>query len=49
MVQGLVFHDGKADFTNKWVRTPKYLLEEKHGEAVFEWTDAGGNDCPRPA
>ena len=28
MVQGLVFHDGKADFTNKWVRTPKYLAEE---------------------
>ncbi|EUA51144.1 retinal pigment epithelial membrane family protein [Mycobacterium xenopi 3993] len=38
-MQGLVFHDGKADFTNKWVRTPKYLLEEKHGVGLFEWAD----------
>jgi carotenoid cleavage dioxygenase-like enzyme len=44
MVQGLVLRDGRADFRNRWVRTPKYLLEEKHGRGLFEWTDAGFGD-----
>jgi carotenoid cleavage dioxygenase-like enzyme len=44
MVQGLVFEDGKATFRNRWVRTPKYLLEEKHGEGMFEWTDGQWDD-----
>ncbi|MDT5266500.1 MAG: hypothetical protein QOI90_3126 [Mycobacterium sp.] len=44
MIQGLVFRDGKADFTNKWVKTPKYLLEQKHGVGLFEWTDGQFSD-----
>jgi carotenoid cleavage dioxygenase len=34
-----VLDNGRADFRNRWVRTPKYLLEEKHGEGMFEWSD----------
>lgn len=44
MVQGLVFENGRADFRNRWVRTPKYLLEEKHGRGMFEWSDGKWND-----
>lgn len=44
MVQGLVIRDGRADFRNRWVRTPKYLLEERHGRGMFEWTDNGFGD-----
>src|SRR5882757_7102769 len=25
MVQGLTFREGRVDFRNRWVRTPKYL------------------------
>lgn len=44
MIQGLVFEDGRANFKNRWVRTPKYLLEEKHHQGMFEWTDGGFGD-----
>jgi carotenoid cleavage dioxygenase len=44
MVQALVFGDGRADFRNRWVRTPKYQLEEQHGRGMFEWTDVGFGD-----
>jgi carotenoid cleavage dioxygenase-like enzyme len=44
MVQGLVFENGRADFKNRWIRTPKYLLEEKHGRGMFEWTDGKWHD-----
>src|ERR1700675_3154269 len=36
MVQGLVIEGGKAHFRNRWIRTPKYLLEEKYGKSMFE-------------
>lgn len=40
MVQALIFRgDGRVDFKNRWVRTPKYLLEERHGRGLFEWSD----------
>lgn len=39
MVQGLIFREGKAEFRNRWVRTPKYLAEEQAGRALFEWAD----------
>jgi len=39
MVQGLIFAEGRAHFTNKWVETPKYLLEQKHNASLFDWTD----------
>jgi carotenoid cleavage dioxygenase-like enzyme len=44
MVQGLVFDNGRADYKNRWVRTPKYLLEEQHGRGMFEWLDCGFGD-----
>ncbi|WP_067671460.1 carotenoid oxygenase family protein [Nocardia miyunensis] len=44
MLQGLVIRDGRADFRNRWVRTPKYLLEERYGRGMFEWTDNGFGD-----
>lgn len=40
MVQGLIFENGKVNYLNRWVRSPKYLLEEKHDKALFEWHDA---------
>ncbi len=40
MVQAMIFENGKATFRNRWVRTPKYLAEEKAGEAIFEYEDA---------
>ncbi|HEX9831491.1 MAG TPA: carotenoid oxygenase family protein [Mycobacterium sp.] len=44
MVQGLVFENGRADFRNRWIRTPKYLLEEKYGRSMFEYSDGGFGD-----
>jgi carotenoid cleavage dioxygenase-like enzyme len=44
MVQGLVLDGGRADFRNRWIRTPKYLLEEKYGEGMFEWSDGEWSD-----
>ncbi|MCZ4586315.1 MULTISPECIES: carotenoid oxygenase family protein [Rhodococcus] len=44
MVQGLVLENGRADFRNRWVRTPKYQLEEQHGRGMFEWTDGDWHD-----
>ncbi len=40
MVQALTFDgSGRVDFRNRWIRTPKYLLEEQHGRGMFEWSD----------
>jgi carotenoid cleavage dioxygenase-like enzyme len=44
MVQGLVIENGRADFRNRWVRTPKYVLEETHGKGMFTWTDGDWHD-----
>ncbi len=44
MVQGLVFENGRADFRNRFIRTPKYLLEEKYGRSMFEYADGGFGD-----
>ncbi|MEV6985928.1 carotenoid oxygenase family protein [Sphaerisporangium sp. NPDC051017] len=44
MVQGLVLENGRADFRNRWVRTPKYQLEEEHGRGMFTWTDGEWHD-----
>ncbi len=44
MVQALTFREGRVDFRNRWIRTPKYLAEEKAGKAVFEWTDGSFGD-----
>ncbi|MHB8694353.1 MAG: carotenoid oxygenase family protein [Solirubrobacteraceae bacterium] len=44
MVQALVFREGRVDFRNRWIRTPKYLAEERAGRAVFEWTDGAFGD-----
>jgi carotenoid cleavage dioxygenase len=44
MVQGLVLDNGRADFRNRWIRTPKYLLEERNQRGMFAWTDGGFHD-----
>jgi carotenoid cleavage dioxygenase-like enzyme len=44
MVQALVFREGRVDFRNRWIRTPKYLAEERAGRGVFEWTDGSFGD-----
>jgi carotenoid cleavage dioxygenase-like enzyme len=44
MVQSMIFEDGKARFRNRWLKTPKFLLEQKHGRGMFEWTDGHWND-----
>lgn len=41
MVHSLLFENGKASFRNRWLKTPKYLLERMHGRGMFEWTDGG--------
>jgi len=44
MVQGLVLENGRADFRNRWIRTPKYVLEESHGKGMFTWSDGDWQD-----
>jgi carotenoid cleavage dioxygenase len=44
MVQALIFRDGRVDFRNRWIRTPKYQAEERAGRALFDWTDGKFDD-----
>jgi carotenoid cleavage dioxygenase len=44
MIQALVFRDGRADFRNRWIRTPKYVAEERAGRGLFRWSDGGFGD-----
>lgn len=44
MVQALTFREGRVDFKNRWIRTPKYLAEDRAGEALFDWTDGAFDD-----
>jgi carotenoid cleavage dioxygenase-like enzyme len=44
MVQALIFREGRVDFRNRWVRTPKFVAEERAGRALFEWSDGGFGD-----
>lgn len=44
MIQALVFENGRADFRNRWVRSPKYILEETHGRGMFELSDGDWSD-----
>src|SRR3954447_20081199 len=44
MIQALILREGRADFRNRWVRTPKYRAEERAGRALFEWSDGGFGD-----
>jgi carotenoid cleavage dioxygenase-like enzyme len=44
MVQALLFREGRVDFRNRWIRTPKYVAEERAGRALFEWTDGSFGD-----
>ena len=43
MVQGLVFRDGRIEFRNRWVRTPKFLAEER-ARSLFSYTDGDFGD-----
>jgi len=44
MVQGLILENGKATFRNRWTRTPKFVAEERAGQALFEWVDCSASD-----
>jgi carotenoid cleavage dioxygenase-like enzyme len=44
MVQGLTFENGRADYRNRWIRTPKLVAEEKAGRGLFSWTDCKWGD-----
>lgn len=44
MVQALTFREGRVDFKNRWIRTPKYAAEERAGTALFDWTDGDFGD-----
>ncbi len=44
MVQGLVFRDGKVEFRNRWVRTPKFVAEERAGRSLFSYADGEFGD-----
>lgn len=44
MVQGITFENGRADYRNRWIRTPKYVAEEEAGRGLFQWRDARWND-----
>jgi carotenoid cleavage dioxygenase len=44
MVQGLIFREGRVDYRNRWIRTPKYQLEERLGRSAFSWTDGHFGD-----
>jgi carotenoid cleavage dioxygenase-like enzyme len=44
MVQAITFEDGEANFKNRWVRTPKYVLEAARKQGMFEWQDGGFGD-----
>jgi len=39
MITAMLFDNGNATFRNRWVRTPKYLVEEKYNESLFEYAD----------
>lgn len=44
MIQALVFRDGRVDFRNRWIRTPKFVAEERAGRGLFRWSDGGFGD-----
>jgi carotenoid cleavage dioxygenase-like enzyme len=44
MVQGLTFENGTATYRNRWIRTPKFLAEEKAGRGLFAWSDCKWGD-----
>jgi carotenoid cleavage dioxygenase len=37
MVHAMTFAGGKAHYRNRWVRTPKWLAEDRAGRAVFDY------------
>ena len=41
MVHAMTFAGGKAHYRNRWVRTPKWLAEDRAGRAVFDYVLPG--------
>ena len=37
MTHSMRLSEGKAYYKNRWVRTPRFLLEDKFGQAMFEY------------
>ena len=44
MVQGLIFENGTVNFRNRWIRTEKFVAEEKAGRGLFRWGDGKFGD-----
>lgn len=46
MIHAIALADGKADYRNRWVRTPKWLAEEKAGRSLFHGFGGRRADAP---
>lgn len=44
MVHGFKISDGKLGYVNRWVKTPKFELEKKHGRSLYRGFDANPAD-----
>lgn len=44
MVHAFFFRDGRVDYRNRWVRTERYVLEDRAGESLF--AGFGGESDP---
>ena len=46
MLHAIAFRDGVASYQNRWVRTPKFMAEEKAGGALFHGFGGKRPDAP---
>jgi carotenoid cleavage dioxygenase len=44
MTHSMRLSEGKAYYKNRWVRTPRFLLEDKFGQAMFEYEGGDATD-----
>ena len=42
MIHGFSFENGRVDYLNRWVRTPRFELERNEGRALFGGLGSGG-------
>jgi len=46
MIHAIVLSDGKASYRNRWVRTPKWIAEDKAGRSLFHGFGGRRADAP---
>ena len=49
MIHAFRFEDGRCHYRNRWVRTPRFLLEREAGEALYASFAGPGESDPRAA